>query len=385
MLRLSLAAGFAQVGFHAFLASLPLALLAAGRSDASIGAIMGVAALTQVAAAFVAGGLIDRFGGRLVLLAGAAAFLAAAGLLVTGVAAADGPIVPLVATRVLQGVGIAACMPAAMSLVPGLVSAARLPTALALVGLAANVSLALAPPISLRILDASSLQVVAAATLACVVAGVALAWPVGRADQSARAAGPRGARTFHPAWRRAWSGPLALSVLFVAHWGVVTGYLPQRAEAAGADVGLFFTADAVGVLVARVPAGMLVERLGSRWLIVAGIAVTIGGLLLLLVPPTTPLLVLAGAGTGIGAALILPPVTFELSRRADDSDRGSAFALFAVAFSVGVAAGSIGVAPFFERLGFEAALAAGIVACTAAALVALADPLMRGRPVPAVA
>lgn len=380
MLRLTLAAGFAQVGFHAFIVSLPLALLAAGHSDGSIGALMGVAALVQVAAAFVAGGLIDRFGGRLVLLGGATAFLAAALLLASGVASADGPVANLIATRVLQGVGLAACMPAALSLVPGLASAARLPTALAVVGVAANVSLALAPPISLAILDASSLQVVAAVAMIAVVAGAGFAWPLGRVDQAARAAGPRGSRTFRPAWRAAWSGPLAVSLLFVAHWGVVTGYLPQRAEAAGADVGLFFTADAVGVLVARVPAGMLVARLGSRALIVSGLVVTIAGIVLLLAPATTPLLVLAGAGTGVGAALILPPVMFELSRRSDDSDRGSAFALFAVAFALGVAIGSIGVAPFFEQLGFEAALTAGIVGCVVAGMVALADPLMGRAP-----
>jgi MFS family permease len=176
-----------------------------------------------------------------------------------------------------------------------------------------------------------------------------------------------------------------LSALFVAHWGVITGYLPQRAAAGGADVGLFFTADAIGVLVARVPAGLLVDRLGSRWLILAGLGVTIAGLLLLVLPPTTPLLILAGAATGIGAALILPPVTVELSRRATDADRGSAFALFGVAFSAGVAVGSIGIAPIFERVGFEAALAAGIGACVLAAIVALADPEMRGGPALAVA
>jgi predicted MFS family arabinose efflux permease len=173
---------------------------------------------------------------------------------------------------------------------------------------------------------------------------------------------------------------LLVSALFVAHWGVVTGYLPQRAALGGADVGFFFTADAIGVLLARVPAGMLIARLGSRSLIVSGLVITIAALSLLLVPPTTPLLVLAGAGTGIGAALIVPPVTFELSRRSDDSDRGSAFALYAVSFALGVAVGSIGVAPIFERVGFEVALGAGIGACVLAAVVALLDTRMSTQP-----
>jgi MFS family permease len=341
---------------------------------------MGVAALTQVVAAFVAGGLLDRFGGRLVMLGGAAAFFAASALLAGGIATADGSLLPLVAARILQGIGLAACLPAAMSLVPGLVPVARLAPALAVVGVAGNVSLALSPPFSLIVLQAWSLHVVAAIALAGVAAGAMLIWPLGRADQAARSAGPRGSRTFHPAWRGAWAAPLAVAALFVAHWGVVTGYLPQRAALAGADVGLFFTADAIGVLLGRLPAGLLIARLGSRSLIVAGLAVTIGALVVLLLPPTTPLLVLAGAGTGVGAALILPPVTFELSRRSDDSDRGSAFALYAVAFASGVAAGSIGVAPIYEQVGFEAALGAGIGACLLAAVVALLDPGMSTQP-----
>jgi MFS family permease len=385
MIRLILGVGLTQVGFHLFVASLPLALLGAGRPDAAIGALMGVAALTQVAASFVAGGLIDRFGPRLVLLGGAAAFLLASALLASGLAAVDGSVAPLVAARVLQGIGLAACMPAALSLVPGLVPAARLAPALAVVGVAANVSLALSPPVSLAVLNASSLQVVAAIALGGVAAGAALVWPLGRADQAARAAGPRASRTFRPAWRPGWGAPLVVGALFVAHWGVVTGYLPQRAAAGGADVSLFFTADALGVLVARVPAGMLVDRLGSRWLVLAGLAVTAAGLLLLLAPPSTPLMVLAGVGTGVGAALVVPPLTVELSRRATDADRGSAFALFGVAFSAGVALGSIGIAPIFDRVGFEAALTAGIGGCVLAAVVALADPQMRRGPALAVA
>ncbi|MGH2407366.1 MAG: MFS transporter [Candidatus Limnocylindrales bacterium] len=380
MLRLILGVGLTQVGFHLFVASLPLALHAAGQPDPLIGALMGVAALTQMVAAFVAGGLMDRFGGRLVMLGGASAFVVASALLATDVASADGSLVPLVAARILQGIGLAACMPAALSLVPGLAPAARLAPALAVVGVAANVSLAVSPPFSIVVLQASSIHVVAAIALVGVAAGAVLIWPLGRADQAARASAPPGSRTFHPAWRPAWAAPLAVSALFVAHWGVVTGYLPQRAETGGADVGLFFTADAIGVLIARVPAGMLIARLGSRALIVSGLAITIGGLALLLLPPTTPLLVLAGTGTGIGAALIVPPVTFELSRRSDDSDRGSAFALYAVSFAAGVAIGSIGVAPIFERIGFEAALSAGIASCILAAIVAMLDPRMSTQP-----
>ncbi|MET1232136.1 MAG: MFS transporter [Candidatus Limnocylindrales bacterium] len=387
MLRLSLGAGFSRVGFDAYVASLPIALLAAGWTDGAIGALMGVAALTQLPAAFVGGGLMDRFGGRMLFLAGAGSFTIASLLVATGIASSTGPPASMVLVRVLQGMGIAVLMPAALSLVPDLVAKARLPTAFAIVGLAANVSLAIAPAVSIVVLDATSLQVVAVVALASIAIGISMAWPIGRDDQVRRrddraemhAASVRG-RTFRPAWRAAWWPPLAISFLFVVHWGVVTGYLPQRAETAGADIALFFTADAAALVAARIPAARLVERIGSRRSMLIGIATTAGSLGFLLPPATTPLLIVAGIGTGVGAAFLLPPINFELSRRSTDDVRGSAFALFSFAFSAGVALGSIGISPFIASIGFEVALAVGLGLCLVGGLVVLADPWLRGRP-----
>jgi MFS family permease len=376
VLRLALALFLAQTGFHAFLASLPLAMLAAGRGDAEIGAIMGSSALMQLAAAFVAGGLIDRYGGRLVFLGGVAAYVVACVLLAAGIVGAASGDVPLIAVRLLQGVGIATCLPASFSLVPALVDARRLATALSLVGVAANVSLAAAPPLSLAVLDAVSLQAVALATLVLVLAAAVVMWRSAPPER-ARTKPEGRLRTFRPAWRSAWLVPLLLAFLFVTHWGVVTGFLPQRAAQAGADVGLFFTADAVALLLLRVPAGYLADRFGSLWLIVGGVAVTVASLVLLLPSPTTPLLILSGLGTGAGGALFLPPVTVELSRRSDDADRGSAYSLFSVAFSGAIAVGSIVAAPAIAVVGFEPTLVVGIGFAVAAGVLAFLDRSLR--------
>ena len=377
MLRLALALALAQVGFHAFIASLPLALVGAGRPDPEIGVIMGAAAVVPMGAALVAGGLIDRYGGRAVFLLGTGAFLAAAALFVSGLVEPASPFLLLLVPRVLQGIGLAFVLPAALSLVAALVSGSRLGTALGLVGMGANVSLAVSPPISLAILEEFSLRAVAAGAIAAVLLAALLLWPLkvagGAAHRPGRNPEAGRLRALRPTWSDAWRGPLLLSLLFVAHWGVVTGYLPQRAEAAGADVGLFFTADALAIMALRVPAGYLAGRLATRPLILAGILVTLCSLVILLPRPTTLLLVLSGIGTGAGGALILAPVTLELSNRSTEADRGSAFGLFNVAFSAGIALGSIGLAPVIASLGFEAALALGIAACAGAGVVAFFD------------
>ncbi|MCJ7711111.1 MAG: hypothetical protein MUQ32_09830, partial [Chloroflexi bacterium] len=68
--RLSVALFLVQMGFHAYTATLPLALSRAGVPDAAVGLIMGVAAVVQVPAAIFGGRFVDRFGGGLLLSLG---------------------------------------------------------------------------------------------------------------------------------------------------------------------------------------------------------------------------------------------------------------------------------------------------------------------------
>ena len=175
------------------------------------------------------------------------------------------------------------------------------------------------------------------------------------------------------AFRREWTPPLVITLLYVAHWGVVTAYLPQRAELAGADVGLFFVADGIAVLALRIPSGWLADRIQPRWLVLAGLLLTAVAIALLVLPVTTAILIVAGALTGAGAGLVLTPLLVEISRRSTDADRGSAFAMFSAALAGALVLGSIGVVPIIASVGFEATILATIVGLVLAAIVALVD------------
>jgi MFS family permease len=183
-----------------------------------------------------------------------------------------------------------------------------------------------------------------------------------------------------PAWRPEWARPLLVTVLIIINWGVITGYLPVRAEAEGADVGLFFTSDALALMALRIPSGWLAGRIGPLPLLLTGCLTTAASLALLLLPISTPVLVFAGLGTGAGSALVFPVLNLELNERSDASDRGSAFGLYSVAFASGVAIGSLGIAPFYRVIGFEVAMLGGVLAAVGAGIVALLDPRMRHAP-----
>jgi MFS family permease len=388
--RLSIALFAMQAGFHGYTASLPLVLARAGVPDSEIGLIVGIAALVQIPAAFVGGALVDRFGGVRLLAVGAVAYLVgAAVLLMPGVdPAADR--LPFVVARISQGIGIALTLPAALSLVPRLVPRDRQGFGLAFVGSAHTLTLVALPPLSLAVLgDDRSLSTVTIVVAAFVVTGAVLliASPLRRhlAEASAAARSDLAAtataatRRLGLTFRRTWLAPLVVTLLYVAHWGVVTAYLPQRAEFAGADVGLFFAADGLAVLALRIPSGWAADRIQSRWLILAGLLLTGVAIGLLVLPPTTPILVLAGVLTGGGAGLVMTPLLVEMSRRSTDADRGSAFAMLSAALAAALVLGSIGVAPIIGSAGFEATILASIAGLVVASLVAIADPLLGAR------
>jgi MFS family permease len=381
MLALVVAFFAVQAGYQGFTAALPVALVQARLPDAEIGLIVGVASVVQVPAALFAGGLIDRFGGPRILLLGAIAYLGGAVLLTLPMAApgAAGAVPFFIASRVLQGIGVSTSTPAAFAIVPGLVDRSRVGVGLAQAGAAQNLTMALLPPLSLFVLDWAGLQGVAAAIAMVVAIGAACAVVLGR-SLAARGIGVRRAGdATRPhwlgfAWRRAWTLPLLIIVAMTVHWGVVTAYLAQVAEPAGVNVGIFFTLDAVGVLVLRIPIGWLVDRVAPRPFLLGGIVGLLACVSLTLLPPTLLTLVAAGFMAGAGGVLVVAPMLMVMSHRSGDRDRGSAFAFFYVAVALGNAIGSIGGAPLFAAGGFPLAMTVlGITGLVAATLLTFVD------------
>ncbi|MFL5711985.1 MAG: MFS transporter [Chloroflexota bacterium] len=386
MLRLALAVFTVQAGFHAFTASLPVALARAGVPDPQIGLIVGTAALVQIPAAFVVGVVIDRVGGIRGFTGGALAYMVGCAVLLLPGVEPGGPTVPFLVARVFQGIGIAAILPAALSLVPRLVAAGRRGFGLAFIGSAHNLTLVVIPPISLVVLAATSLHGVAALALVAVVAGLAilrlvpLRFVPGGDDPSG--GGPTGIarRRLGFAFRGSWARLIAIGLLFIIHWGVIVAFLPQRAEAAGADIGLFFVADGITILLVRVPTGWMADRVRPVFLILGGLAATACAVLLLTAPVTTLLLIAAGVLTGAGGGLVNTPLLVELSRRSLAAERGSAFSSFSASNAMALAIGSIGGALIVNVSGFAAAMVFSFVAIALAAGLALLDPALRRDP-----
>ena len=314
----------------------------------------------QIVATLFAGPVVDRRGARLAMRLGTGAYLLAAAIFL---ATSWFPAIGL--ARVLQGVGIALVLPAVFSVVPGLVSRRFQGTALGLLGAFNNVALAIGPPLGLWLLNFGPQALFGAALITAVLA-LAISIPL-----------TVGTRALEPGklfkYRMAWTPLYTITFMCVIYWGVVTAFLPIAVPASQVqNVGWFFTADALAVMAARIPAGYLADRFGSRWLLVSGVVTTGASIAVLLASPSFLTLVVAGVGTGVGAALLLPPILLELTKRSDETDRGTAMALYNTSFAAAVGVGSFGGALLVQHLGFNTALLGALVCCLASAPVALA-------------
>jgi MFS family permease len=373
---LAIAVFLVQAGFHGYTATLPLALARGGVPDASIGVIVGVAAVVQIPAAVVGGRLVDRFGGQRLFAVGGTAYLAGSLILAMPGVDPSASLIPVIAARLCQGAGVAIVLPAALSLVPIVVPPAGHAHGLSVIGAASNLTLVVLPPLSLAVLDAAGMHAVAAMVSAFILVGM-LAFSRIRLHGVATRPTKAAARRFGIVFRRAWAMPLLIVVCFVAHWGAVTAYLPIKAEGTGADVGLYFAADGVAVFAMRLPTARLAARYTSRGLMAVGVILTACAIAMLLLPLSTPLLIVSGLLGGGASAAVLSPVLFELNRRSTDADRGSAFALYSGALAGAISLGSIGSAPIVAAFGLSAALVAGVALILVALAITLADPSLR--------
>jgi MFS family permease len=324
-----------------------------------VGLLVGLAFGVQLVATLLSGPVIDRWGAGLAMRVGPALYLVAA--VIFTVAPGAGPIG---LARVLQGLGIALLLPAAYALLPSLVGPRQRATAFGVVGVIQNIALAIAPPLGLWLLSRGP-TVLFGTAVVTAAAGIV-------ASSRLRSDRPPVGRVGVFTYRASWTPLLVATFLTIVYWGVITAFLPiYVTQHHGGNVGWFFTADAIAIMLLRIPAGWMTDRIGTRWLLLAGIILTDLAVLALLWPPSLPVLVLSGAGTGAGAAFLIPPTLLELSKRSDAGDRGTAMALFSSSFAAALGVGSVGGTPLVAHFGFITTLVLSAAVCLAAAPIVL--------------
>jgi MFS family permease len=358
---------FSQAGFNIYWAALPLYFATLGFDPTLIGLLVGAAGVAELGGALIVGPAIDRLGARTLLLVGVGCYLVSSLGYLALIA------VPwLFLLRLVQGFGLAAVLPSAYSFVPHLARAGRQTLVFASIGAANNVAAGIFPVFGITLLSTGPTALFSVGAACAAVGGlIALTVPPPPASR----------RPFGLTFSRAWLMPLLVAILSVIQWGVISAFLPLAANEAGANPALLFSADAVAVLVSRIPTGWIADRYGPFRLALLGVVCMALSPLVLLLPLNDPVLIVAGVLNGAGAGLTLPPMLSQLSQRSDDARRGTALAYFSVSFAVGMMLGSSVGGLLYPLLQFHGLLIVGAILCFGGLVVLFADSFALRRPV----
>jgi MFS family permease len=349
LLAVGLAITIGQFSTALVVAPLSLYLRSLGVPAGRIGFEVGASSVLATVATLGVGPLINRWGPKSLLLAGMGAYLLAA----LGLLAAPSE---LAATsfRALQGVGMGLILPSALTLVPRFMPR-RPGTAIGFAGSLSTLATAAGPPLGLLLYAHGGRIGLFAPAAACAALGIGLCALLPGTERPAT-------RYTGFGFERRWTLELLANALCNAYFGGIAAYLPLvLAHPSAPNAGIFFTADALGVLLLRVPTGILVDGSGPRLAEIVGVATTLAGIGALFLPASTLTLIAAGAGTGVGAGLFISAVYVSLTQRSGEHNRGTAMALGSASFNVGIFAGAALSGVLVGPGGFDAVLVLGLV------------------------
>jgi predicted MFS family arabinose efflux permease len=341
------------LNFAAFLfVHLPGFLQQLGAGEAQIGRIMAAQAVGAIAAAPVAGHVMDTRGRRVVVLTGVALFILAIAMYLA--VRSTGPLVYVV--RMLDGAATMMWYTALFTHAADLVPVARRTEGLAIFGISGVVAIGLGAQSGDMILTYTTYRGLFAGALVLAVMGLTLCMPLRdiRATHShEREVGRHVLAT--AAQRNLWPVWIAAFAFFVAVVALFTFMKTFVTTTGAGSVGAFFAAYAVVAVALRVFAGRLPERLGTRRTIGVAMSCYAAGLGVLSLATTSSHVIGAGLLCGAGHGYTFPVLLSLVVGRARSDERGAATAFFTTLDWLGLLIAGPVVGLAIERMGYRTA------------------------------
>ncbi len=389
---LMVANGLLRVCTYMLITVVPLYALARGVSPAEAGLTTTFYMAAAVVVRPLSGRLVDTRGRYAVMLFGSLLYCAATGLYVLTL-----PVWLLLAVRALQGLGFSFNGTAVMTLATDLIPESRMSEGIGYLGVEQTVAQLFAPWLALTLVSGYGYRAAFLVVFALAAANLAVRAPLRRAARHHRpvrpapaahppavpapAAAPEpatpGGRARQPWWSRLVDEnavrPAAVMFFVMSGVACVNTFLAAYTTGRGiADSGLFFTASGVTLAVARLSGGRL-RRTGTTWVVTTAIAMVAVALLLVAWSPNLTVLLAAGACYGWGMGIAQPGMNALAVMSADTAHRGMANSTYFMALdlSQAVDAAAFGVLAGVTGTGSVFVVAAGVVAASAVAFLAL--------------
>jgi MFS family permease len=196
----------------------------------------------------------------------------------------------------------------------------------------------------------------------------------GRERIAAALEGPRAAAVPGAIVALALLGEGALQAFGVEH-------LTARGVAPGGGIGgaaSVFTVFAIAALVARVPAGDLVDRCGSHGPAIGALLLVAAGWLLMSAASSFGAAAAASAMVGFGISVLFPALSLLVTDRAHPSVRGAALGGYIAFMDVGLGVGAVGGGLVVHATSTQALFAIGAAGAALGAILVVVDHAARG-------
>ncbi|WP_126428554.1 MFS transporter [Brevibacillus marinus] len=343
---------FLFLSFQMLIPTLPLYVTASGGDQFAVGLVIGVFTISALLIRPVTGKGLDTIGRQRLLVGGLLVFiLSVAGYYwMTSVA-----LVLLV--RFIHGIGWGMATTAYGTIASDLIPAARRGEGMGYFGLSGNLAMAVGPLIGLWLLEYSGFGPL---FLVSTCLGT-LALILSKTLQIQEHVPPAAQRGAQPQKESFWQGlverqalfPSLLVALFGMTYGGIISFITLfGAEAGIADVGWFFLVNAVFLMLVRPVAGILFDRQGPVWVLLAGGVLSALGLLILSYSTTPLTLIAAAVFYGAGFGTVQPSLMAWTINRVPPNRRGAANGTFFSAFDLGIGAGAMLLGAVAKAVGF---------------------------------
>ena len=356
------------ISFQMLLPTLPVYVKELGGTETAVGLIIGIFTISAVLVRPYIGRLLDTYGRRGILLVGLVVFIISTAAYHWAAAVAV-----VLAIRFLHGFGWGACTTAAGTAAADVIPKSRLGEGMGYFGLAATLSMTVAPAAGLYLINEYDFPALFGASVALSGLSLLLAGAV-KYKKIPREAGSVPGALFEPAAFR----PSMVIFLSTTAYGAVVTFIALYAEQQGipiSRIGIFFTVFAVTLTLTRPVAGMLVDRRGYDVVVVPGLLFITATMLVLSQATSLWLFLAAAVLFGLGFGTVHPSMQALAVQFVPPQRRGAANGTFFSAFDLGIGAGAIVWGAVSQVLGYSTMYLLGAIP----GLLALAAYLIMGK------
>lgn len=324
--------------FYFLLATLPMYILARGRSESQLGLIIGVFSAMAVLIRLPVGRAVDRHGKTPFILLGAILLTISSGLyiLVDSVRA-------FLLVRILHGAAWALFGTALSALVADVIPQSRRGEGMGYYGMFSNLAMATGPALGIVLKDQGYQLLFTCSSALALVAGLLLIFlQKGQLPVNIPASADHPQKSGHSTFLdRTAVFPSFILGLIAITYGSIVSFLPIHAINQGIrNPGIFFTVYACTLIIARSFTGKLSDRYGRTSVIIPGIVLAALALAVLSHALSMSSFLLAAFLYGMGFAALQPAILALVVDRADPSRRGVAMGTTSVAMDAGIGGGS---------------------------------------------